>query len=49
MAARSIHKVARFQLAWLYDEENHPRYPYQELQGLQQMVSRVKNRTIQAY
>ena len=49
MAAKSIHKVVRLQLAWLYDEQNHFRYPYQKLHDLQQMVNQVKNRTIQAF
>lgn len=41
-------KVVRLELKELRDEKNRYRYPYSELSVLQQLVSRAKNRTIQA-
>ena len=46
--AKQICKVARFELKRLMDAENNMRYPYRELETLQQAVSQAKNRTVQA-
>lgn len=48
MSAGEMCKVVRLQLNYLYDDDRKPKYPYEELHTLQQLVSRAKNRTIQA-
>lgn len=48
MSKKQICKVVRLQLGYLYDDQKRQRYPYEELQMLQALVSKVKNRTIQA-
>lgn len=45
--ANKLCKVIRIQLKYLYDG-NKPLYPYTELHSLQQMVSKAKNRAVQA-
>lgn len=45
--ANKLCKVIRIQLKYLYDG-NKPLYPYTVLYSLQQMVSKAKNRTVQA-
>ena len=48
MSAKEMCKVVRLQLNYLYDDQRRQRYPYEELTVLQQLVSKAKNRTIQA-
>ena len=45
---KDVCKVVRLQLNYLYDEQNKPKYPYEELPRIQQLTCRAKNRTIQA-
>ena len=45
---KGVCKVVRLQLKELWDKQGNGKYPYNELPGLQQLVSRAKNRTIQA-
>lgn len=45
---KDVCKVVRLQLNYLYDEQNKPKYPYEELTRIQQLTCRAKNRTIQA-
>ena len=47
MIAKEMCKVVRLQLNYLYGDDRKPKYPYDELHMLQQLVSRAKNRTIQ--
>ena len=48
MSAGEVCKVARYQLKFLYDDQNNCCYPYDELPMFRQLVSRAKNRTVQA-
>ncbi len=48
MSAGEVCKVARYQLKFLYDDQNNCCYPYDELPMFQQLVSQAKNRTVQA-
>jgi len=48
LPSKDVCKVARLQLSELRDEQKKYIYPYSELSGLQRLVSRAKNRTIQA-
>lgn len=48
MPKKGVCKVARFQLQYLYDDKKRYCFPYDDLMNLQQLVSRAKNRTVQA-
>lgn len=45
---KGVCKVVRLQLNYLYDDQNKPKYPYDELPKIQQLTCQAKNRTIQA-
>ena len=48
MPVKEMCKVVRLQLNYLYDDDRKQKYPYDELHTLQRLVSKAKNRTIQA-
>lgn len=48
MSAKEMCKVVRLQLNYLYGDDRKQKYPYDELHTMQHLVSKAKNRTIQA-